>query len=437
MTSTVFILFISFIVCFIDVYAEMHIKNHGTFIERIFYLLSIKTLFIFFKFSCLFSFIYILFDFRFIDSVESHANNFLINIIWENWYIYLTAPFFFFLITVLSNSRSIYQRLRGFNFDSDRIEHFLANIKYLIVRLVSFSLSFTVFKFVFEYMMKLHDYFISRQLYIFDWLVFKPDQVDNYNKGVYISLALTVVIFFLFNNAFIKKNSTIRNYKVINFNYLKYLFISLILCLGLFFGLFSIFNGLNNLLGNGVEQWITKENVLGILPIRLSSLLILYYLLTYIYSEVLHKKLPHFLLLGIFPFRTIKYYDETISFNKRETLFFSQIGFYILNIALAEFFIIINFKNVYLSILNFTILFILDDFKIINDYSNGMSRVMRSHFLRILVFNLVMLLSAIILLISKDYYWILVIYTFLVGMLGRYYWINAGSISMTIKSNFW
>ena len=437
MTLITFILFISFIVCFIDIYAEIHIKNHGTFIERIVYLFSIKTLFILLKFSCLFSFIYILFDFRFIDSIEKYSKDSIINIIWENWYVYLTAPFFYFLLTVLSNSKNIYQRLRGLNLDSDRIEHFLANIKYLIIRLLSFSLSFIVFKFVFEYMMKLHDYFIYSQLYIFDWLVFKPEQIDNYNKGVYISLVFTILIFFLFNNAFIKKNSAIWNYREISINYLKYLFISLILALGLFFGLFSIFNGLHNLLGNGVEQWITKENVLGILPIRLSSLLILYYLLTYIYSEVLHRKLFHFLLLGIFPVRTIKYYDETISFNKQETLFFSQIGFYILNIALAEFFIIINFKNLYLSILNFTILFILDDFKIINDYSNGMSRVMRSHFWRILIFNLIMLVSATTLLITKDYYWILAIYILLVGILGRYYLINSEYISLTKKSTFW
>ncbi|WP_369765280.1 hypothetical protein [Flavobacterium sp. WC2429] len=371
------------------------------------------------------------------DSIEQNANDVIINIYWENWYYYLAAPFFFFLITVLSNSKNIHYQLRGLNFESDQLEQFSANIKYLFIRIASFTLSFFIFKLVFKFMIQLHDYFISRHLYIFDWLVLNTNEVDNYNKGVYLSLVLTILMFFLFNNAFIKKNSDNWRFREINFNYFKYLFISLILGLGLFFGLFSIFNGIHNLLSKGISDWITKENVLGILPIRLSSLMILYYLLTYIYSEVLHKKLPHFLFLGIFPVRTIEYYNETISFNKRETLFFCQISFYIINIALAEFFIIINFKHIYLSILNFAILFILDDFKIINDYSNGMRKVMKWHFWRIFIFNLIMLSTVITLLVTEDYYWILTLYVILFGVLCWYYLKNAGSISLTNNINTW
>lgn len=437
MTITIFILLVSIVVCFIDVYSEIHIKNYGTFIERIVYLFSIKTLFIFIKLSCLFTFIYIILDVKFMDSIEQNANDVIINIYWENWYFYLAAPFFFFLITVLSNSKNIHYQLRGLNFESDQLEQFSANIKYLFIRIISFTLSFFIFKLVFKFMIQLHDYFISRHLYIFDWLVLNTNEVDNYNKGVYLSLVLTILMFFLFNNAFIKKNSDNWRFREINFNYFKYLFISLILGLGLFFGLFSIFNGIHNLLSKGISDWITKENVLGILPIRLSSLMILYYLLTYIYSEVLHKKLPHFLFLGIFPVRTIEYYNETISFNKRETLFFCQISFYIINIALAEFFIIINFKHIYLSILNFAILFILDDFKIINDYSNGMRKVMKWHFWRIFIFNLIMLSTVITLLVTEDYYWILTLYVILFGILCWYYLKNAGSISLTNNINSW
>ncbi|KIC00761.1 hypothetical protein OA88_17740 [Flavobacterium sp. JRM] len=286
-------------------------------------------------------------------------------------------------------------------------------------------------------MTKLHDYFISRKLYIFDWLVFDSSSIDNYNKGVYFSLTLTIIIFLLFNNSFIKKNSDTWKFREINFSYFKYLLISLILGLGTFSGLFSIFNGLHNLLNSGISEWITKENVLGILPIRISSIFIVYYLLTYIYSEVLHKKPGHFLLLGVLPIRQISDYRGQISFAKRETLFFSQIGFYILNIALAEFFIIIGFKNIFLSILNFSILFILDDFKIINDYSNGLQRVMKWHFIRICFFNLLMLMVAILLLTSRDYYWLLLIYLALCIILFRYYIINATSITIGNRSNFW
>jgi hypothetical protein len=437
MTLTFFIIIISVIICSIEVYSEFHIKNYGTFLERCVYLLSIKTLFIFFKLSCLFSFLYILFDLKFLTNISILVEETVIDISWGNWYLYFTAPFAFALLTIFSNSKELYNHLRGFNIYNERINYFLANLKYLIIRFFSFVLAFTIFKYVLVYMIKIHDYFISRKLYIFDWLVIDSTRIDNYNKGVYFSLTLTFIIFLLFNNAFIKKNSDHWRFREIDFTYFKYLFISLILGLGTFFGLFSIFNGLHNLMNTGISEWITKENVLGILPIRISSILIVYYLLTYIYSEVLHKKISSFLLLGILPIRNIPEYHGQISFAKRETLFFSQIGFYIVNIALAEYFIIIGIKNIFLSLLNFLILFILDDFKIINDYSNGLQRVMKWHFIRICAFNFLMLLVAILLLTSRDYYWILSIYLALFIILFRYYLINSSSISIGNKVNLW
>jgi len=430
MTFTTFLVLLSFTVCFIEVYSEFHIRNYGTFLERFVYLFSIKTLFTLLKLGCFISFIYILFDFKFISNVALHAENAIIKIAWPHWYYYLIGPFVFAFFTISSNSKELYRQLRGFSIDNERIDNFFASIKYLTIRLISFVLSFLIFKYVFEFMQMLHEYYIEKGLYIFDWLVFDLRDVDNYNKGVYFSLAITITIFLLFNNAFIKKNSDTWRFREINFAYLKYLFISLILSLGLFFGFFSIFNGFHNLINNGVSEWITKENVLGILPIRLSSIMIVYYLLTYIYAEVLNKKLGNFILLAILPIRHISNYHTSINFSKSETLFFAQIGFYIINIALAEFFIIIGFKSVYLSILNFTILFILDDFKIINDYSNGMQRVMPWHFIRICIFNVIMLMVAITLLFSREYYYILALYLILFFILFRYYIKNAGSISI-------
>ncbi|MGC1632524.1 MAG: hypothetical protein WA749_10485, partial [Gelidibacter sp.] len=248
MTITLFIIIISIIVCSIDVYAEIHIQNDGTFLERSFYLLSIKTLFIFFKLSCLISFIYIIFDLKLIDNTASLADITIVSISWENWYLYLTAPFIVALFIIFSNSRKLLRQLQSLNIDNERINNFLANLKYLLIRIFSFTLAFLIFKFVFIYMNKLHEYFIFKKLYMFDWLIVDPNSIDNYDYGLYISLTLTIIIFFLFNNAFIKKNSDVLRFREINFHYLKYLFISLILGLGLFFGLFSIFNGFHNLI---------------------------------------------------------------------------------------------------------------------------------------------------------------------------------------------
>lgn len=430
MTTTIFLVIISAVVFSIEIYSEIHLKNYGTFVERIVYLLSIKTLFNILKFSCLYSFIYIILDLKFIYQLPELINLNIININWRNSYLYFLMPIIYALFTILSNSQELFRQLQGYYIQNEKLNRLVANFKYIIFRFISFCLTFFIFKYIFEYMSLLHEYFILKNLYIFDWLVVESNSVDNYNKGVYLSLTLTIIIFFLFNNSFIKKNSDYWRFREISFDFFKYFFITLILGLGMFFGLFSVFNGFHNLVNTGISAWISKENILGILPIRISSILILIYLSSYIYSEVLNKQFFHFLVLGILPYRKISKYYSSINFEKRETLFFSQIGFYILNIALAELFIIIGYKSVYLSILNFAILFILDDFKIINDYSDGLRKVMPFHFWRIWLFNLLMLVVAIILLTKKEYYYVLAIYILFSFILFRYYFRNSTLINI-------
>ena len=191
----------------------------------------------------------------------------------------------------------------------------------------------------------------------------------------------------------------------------------------MFSGFFSIFNGIYNLLNTGFSEWINKENILGILPIRISSILILYYLINYIYKEVLNKKFFAFLMIGILPIRreSEKVSRSTINLNNKETLFFCQISFYVINLALAELFIIYSYQSVYLSILNFSILFIIDDFKLINDYSRRFGSVIKIHFLRLTLFNLVMITASITILITHEFYWYLMTYILIILVLSSYY----------------
>ncbi|MDR6761654.1 hypothetical protein J2Y38_001863 [Flavobacterium sp. 2755] len=434
MNQTLLIIILSTIVLLIEIYSETHLKNYGTFLERTNYLFSIKTLFNILKFSSLFSFCYILLklDRTILDS--NLITTKIINIDFENILSYYIPSGIFSLCVIFSNSNELFRQFQGYSIRNEKLNQLAANLKYIVFRFISFTLTFCIFKYTLQNIIKLDLYFSKNNLSLFDWLEYSKNEIDNYNRGVYFSLLLTIIIFFLFNNCFIKKNSNYWNYRVLNFIFFKYFFISIILCLGLFFGIFSILNGVYNIFNSSLTQWISKENILGILPIRISSILIVTYLIGYIYKEVLHKNLINFLVLGIFPIRTLSKYPESIVFEKRETLFFSQISFYILNIALAELFIIIGYKNIYLSILNFAILFIFDDFKIINDYSRGLVSVLPSHFFRIWVFNIIMIIVAMILLANKEYYWILITYLLFTSILFRYYFKNFHLISL--KSPF-
>lgn len=406
------IFFVCLIVLAIEIYNETFLMNYGSFIERIKYLFSLK---MFFKTIKLTAFIFILYlVYKNYLNGTLIDNNFLENEIFSinfaKLYIYILPVILYSFCIILSNSLEI---LRQFSFDQYNTGRFIqltAYLSFIIYRVIAFSFTYFIFALVFYYLLKLDNLFLENGLSIFDWITDTTKQNINYNDGVYFSLILALCIFFLFNNAFIKIKS---NYKSVDISFFAYFFISIILTIGIFFGFFSIFNAFHNIKVTSLTEWISKENILGILPIRFASVFILYNLFEYIYIETLERKLFPFLILAIFPVRNIESYDLTISIEKRETLYFSQISFYILNIAIAEYFVIVEFKNVWISLLNFAILFIQDDFKIINDYSEGMQNVILKHFRKIHTLNLLMFLSAVIGLCIKNSFPILIAYLFL------------------------
>jgi len=415
---------ISVIVLLIEFYSETHLKNYGALWERTLYLFGVKTIFNLTKSAVLISFIYVLFKLNETQFSEQFLNNNLFNIKFENlgWYFLPTGVIT--ILIIFSNSHELFHQLNVWNLQSSRINQLVANFKYVSFRLISFSFTFLILSLSLKYIIKLNAFFTLKGMVLFDWIKIETNIVNNYYKGTYLSLLITIGAFFLFNNAFLKLNSSTLNFRGIRLAFFKYFFISLFLSLGLFFGLFSILNGFYNLNNSGFSEWISKENLVGILPIRISSILIVYYLISYIYKEVLNKNFLHFVVLGILPIRKLENYYAYIEFERRETLFFCQISFYVINIALAEYFLIIEIKNVYLSILNFAILFILDDFKIINDYSRGLYEVLTSHFFRLWIFNLLMIIVAIIFLTITEHYFMLLAYITGTILLFRYYFKN-------------
>lgn len=417
-------IFVCFILMAIDFYSETQIKNDGSIIERLVYLINIKSLFNILKLLIVFCSLLIIFKYVPIDVNKRLLDNDILR-------IYFTGLLFASSVSVFMafyNYRTISKQFGNYYMSNNlpKINYLISSVQFIIYRLLSFSLIFFIFIFLSRRLINLNISLQEKNLGIFDWLTISSENADNYNKGVYFSIVLTIILFFIFNNAFLKRQSSFFQFRVIKWGFLKYFFISIILSIGLFTGLFSIFNGIYNLLNTGFSEWINKENILGILPIRISSVLILYHLTTYIYKEVLNKSFISFLSIGILPIRneSDKISRSTFNLNNKETLFFCQISFYIINLALAELFIIYSYQSVYLSILNFSILFIVDDFSIIDDYTNRFGSLIKKHFRRLTLFNLVMVGSSFTILISQEYYWYLLTYTLIIIVLAYYYFKN-------------
>lgn len=418
-----FLISISILIILIDLYAESHIKNYGSLIERFVFFLNVKAIFVVVKLSGLCGLFLILayeYDIFFIEE-------------WRCWFeelniwTFLCSTYYIPIITavmvLLVNGKSIFRQFKisSLNYNYERLNQIIANLTYILYRVLVYTGTFVVFFYILKTISQIHYDFEGRGLSVFDFLNPQKVNSDNFNRGVYFSLCITTIVFFIFNNTFIKTNSDYFNQRLLRQNFLKYFFISVILAVGIFFGIFSITNAYFNIVAVGFKPWFSQENILGIFPLRVSSIIILVYLLSYIYSHVLDKNLKRFLLLGLLPIRNLKTGGGRYSFDKRETLFFCQISFYILSIALAEIALIGGIESVYIKVLNFSLLFIIDDYIIIYGYTERFRSVIRNHFLRVQFFNILIFTVGVIILLRNEFFIATTLYLIITGVLLYFY----------------
>nr|WP_315134758.1 hypothetical protein [uncultured Flavobacterium sp.] len=433
--DNVFFLCVAIVV--IEVFNEFRINNYGRILDRFFYLFNVRNIFNTIKISSFLAFLIILF-FKNVNYFKD------INLIVEKLDIlelnYIPA-IAFTLITIVFR----YERLKtefGYSFTTN--SSIIVNLKYIIFRLVSFVFVFYVFKYVFIGIYQLDSYFLVNKMNIFDW--YNNELINKsllFKKGVYFSSVIVISFFFLINNGFLKINSSYGEEKNIKLDFIKYLFVSFVLCIGLFLSIYSILNAFYSINNSSLKDFISYDNIFGILPIRFASIIILYNFLIYFYKNVLEEKIVYFIVICFIPLKLKENYSKKsifynpysiINFNDRETLYFSQISFYIINIAISEIAYINNIKSVYFSLLNIIILFIIDDFTIINSYSRGFTDTMKWHVIRIFFANLLMFISSIILLSSSELFMLLIIYLLFSILLSFIYFSNFDKIIIGIRN---
>jgi hypothetical protein len=106
------------------------------------------------------------------------------------------------------------------------------------------------------------------------------------------------------------------------------------------------------------------------------------------------------------------------------TTFIAQIGFYILNVSIAEFSLIFQDESFFRTLLNFALAFIVDDYIIIHSYSNELNKVLYWHNRRIDIFNAILFLGGCAILISLSFTLLALAYAILSIILAQYYYKN-------------
>ncbi|WP_396152144.1 hypothetical protein, partial [Flavobacterium sp.] len=245
------VFFLCLTIVVIEIYNEFRINNYGRIFDRFFYLFNVRNIFNSIKISSFLSFL-IIFFFEDIPYIKDLYFTIEKTGILEVNYI----PMIVFTLSIIIFR---YERLKTeFGYSYTTNSSVIINLKYIIFRLVSFLFVFYIFKYVFTGIYQLDKYFLENNMSVFDW--YSNELINNnllFKKGVYFSFVIVISFFFIINNGFLKINSNYGEEKNIKLDFIKYLFVSFILCIGLFLSTYSIFNAFYSINNSSLKDFIS------------------------------------------------------------------------------------------------------------------------------------------------------------------------------------
>lgn len=295
-----------------------------------------------------------------------------------------------------------YHTYRPISFRNGFFQFIISELVFVNLIYFSFYLTHLVINYT-------HLWFELNDMQILDWL-YRSTQKSSYKMGVYFSFISALLVAFFTVNALNKIEKPVLEQDT----RLKFVILSIILFFACFSGIYSIVNTVFSLRSEfSFLNWLERDQQLGVLAIRISSLILLFHLVSFILQSVVKHNFFRIVKAAIFPNYLIKDRLQFLSHKDHSTTFLSQIGFYILSISIVEASIIMEQKNLYRAILSFGLIFITDDYVIIHNYSNKIGMILRSHRYRVIIFNLLLLAGGIAMLHELRLYSFLLTYIFL------------------------
>lgn len=275
------------------------------------------------------------------------------------------------------------------------------------ISFIAFTLSIILSNWTLE---TIDDLFISSGFYP---LKINYNNLNYYQSGVYLSTILSFLITFIFFNSIIKHlNNRYTLFELINF-----FLICVIVSIGTFSGFYSLLNFLINSYYLGYEgDWINQDKLVGYYSIRITSIILLFSLLTFIYKTIFQGNIIYALILGLLPLENKLYDTRSIASlygldsDYYDKIYFLQLGFYILSIFISQFLISNNSIDFYSSIIFLVSPIIVDDFLVIHVYHKKFGHIDKWHNLKIHGFNAVLFISSITTLYIEKKLLVLIFY---------------------------
>lgn len=295
-----------------------------------------------------------------------------------------------------------------FSSEASQPVHFSRGLRDYVFSSLLMNLGLVIIALVTFYLLKsIDEWFLRNGMSQLDWSLRAPNEIDTHKPGFYFAFLVAAAAWLFMISAFTKTRDKDHQ----PYNVLKVILLSSVLFFGLFSGIYSITNTIYNIRIHGdINKWYTTDKQLGFFAIRLSSLVLLYHLMRFLLKNVFHTQLKELMLLTFQPKGKLNTKSVALSDDEYSTIFFAQLGFYILNVSVAELSILFQGEKIYRTILDFSLVFIIDDFMIINEYSKKFGQILKWHRLRISIANAVLFVGGVITLIQLNLIWYLLLY---------------------------
>lgn len=285
---------------------------------------------------------------------------------------------------------------------------FFSGFKYLFIRLCNYAVIGCIFFITFKLAIFLDDSMVANGFELRTLFSSQIWSSENKKAGAYWALLFASFVSLLFVKGIFKHNGNYEDKRKGGWLIL----ITTVLWFSLFSGLFSILNFTHNLwFSNQGLDYINQDQITGILPLRIASLILAWHFSGFFFRNILHGEVLKFITLAFIPNKKVdQQHHIPFKTTNLELQFFSQVGFYTLSLVVMEYSYISESFTIAAKVAAFSLLFIVDDYIVMYDYQKTYNKLLKCHYRKLWILNVIIFMACMFTFYDTNQLWTSLIY---------------------------
>ncbi len=255
------------------------------------------------------------------------------------------------------------------------------------------------------------NYFLQKGSFVFDFMILRSNDLDFLEHGIYFAILVSLLCIIFISRL---------NFPNFNSKYsIDFVAILIILFFGISLSIYSVSNAVFYYINSEtLLDWYNTEKQNNLILLRINSLTLSYQIFNSGFSH-LNKT------------RLIDGFDD-FSYGKLSPFYLSQVGYYVFMIITL--FYTHHFQSNFISgvLLNWSLFVIITDWTIIYDYYRNFHRMLKRHYFKLLAFNILTFIFAVIFFFQTQNFYILTIFIVLCLLLILFFYNGKGAIKTQI-----